>query len=550
MKNALLIFFSLSCYLLNAQKVIKETYFDPEGKANINNLREVQIDKAKNEMKLYFLTKNTTKKIKAEILTFDLNFNFINAENIEEDYEIIKEKYKMRFSLNFCPESKEPLLTVEPNMFSGQVVFKKGYIERYYNWNTGLCDDKFNVEEKVKPKGDDGERIKLVNYWTNNTIESYIRSVSANGYNARQAVGAVRMNQLLYGVGKKVMTGTEGDLVFLGMVSDGARDVNKGKNYTFQKFSVASLQKTHEIPLTFDVMAAPMFHKILPNGNIAYIFHSADNQIEFIEVDFDGKTQRRFKTAAPTDGIWCIDDIAQDGDNLIVAGVVSKASITKGIGSFVYTPHANPSYLATHAMNPRGFQVMKISKDKIDWVAFTKSDQFKPTFAKIPEDKKGKPYSGGQLIIGDIYQANSGDILITGQKKGNKGNMGEMVCFYFNSKGELQSNFATIMRDKNKYNKFKSSTHSLLNSPSSQDVYWIIYEVAGVHKWSGRTLYYPRICRIKQGGKSADAFVEIGNRKAYLDNSFPINYVDDKTFIFLGSNRNGKTLWFSKVEFE
>lgn len=549
MKKTLLIFFSLSCYLLNAQKVIKEVYFDPAGKANINNLREVQIDKSKNEMKMYFLTKSTAKKVKAEVLTFDLDFNLKNAENIEEEYELIKEKYKMRFSLNFCPESKDPLLTVEPNM-SGQVVFKKGYIERYYNWNTGLCDDRFNVEEKVKPKGDDGEKIKLVNYWTNNTIESYFRSLSANVQNVRQAVKIARTYNFLYGAGKKVMTGTEGDVVFLGMVWNGIKDPNRGKNYTFQKFSVASLQKTHEIPLTFDVSSAPMYHKILPSGNIAYIFQSADNQIEFIEVDFDGKTQRRFKTAAPTDGIWCIDDIVQDDDNIIVAGVVSKGSIKKNISSFITTPHFNPTYLATHALNPQGFQVMKISKNKIDWVSFTKVEQFKPTFTKIPEDKKGKPYTGGKIIIGDIYQANSGDILITGQKKGKKGKMQEMVCFYYNSNGELQSNFATIMRDKNKYNKFQPSTHSLLNSPSTKDVYWIIYEVAGLHKWSGRTLYYPRISRIKQGGKSADAFIELGNRKAYLDNNFPINYVDDKTYIFIGANRSGKNLWFSKVEFE
>lgn len=207
-------------------------------------------------------------------------------------------------------------------------------------------------------------------------------------------------------------------------------------------------------------------------------------------------------------------------------------------------------FLATHALNPQGFQLMKIGKDKIEWVSFTKSEDFKPTFTAVPQDKKGKPYAGGRLVIGDIFQSNAGDILITGQKKGKKGEMGEMVCFYFDSKGQLLSNFATIMRDKNKFNKFKASTHSLLNSPSTKDVYWIIYEVAGVHNLTGRTLYYPRINRIKQGGKSAEPFVELGNRKAFLDDKFPVNYVDDKTYIFIGSNRNGKELWFNKVEFE
>lgn len=535
---------------LNAQKVVKEAFVDPAGKAKITNLKEVQIDKSKNEMKLYFLTKSTMRKVKAEILTFDLDFNLKNAENIEEDYEIVKEKYKLRFSLNLCPETKEPLLAVEPNM-SGQVVFKKGYIEKYYNWNTGYCDDKFNVQERVKPKGDDGEKIKLVNYWTNNSIENYVRSVSFKVYNARQAKATAFMISLFGAGGKEVMSGDKGDVVFLGLVSSGLRDPNLGKNYTFQKFSVAKLEKIHEIPLNFDVAAAPMFHKILSSGNIAYVFHRADNQIEFLEVDFDGNTQRRFKTNAPMDAIWCIDDIVELEDgSMVAAGVLSKAKITKGIGSFVYTPHSIPTFLATHALNPQGFQLMKIGKDKIEWVSFVKSNDFKSSFVAIPQDKKGKPYSGGQLVIGDIFQSNAGDILITGQKKGKKGDMGEMVCFYFDSQGQLLSNFATIMRDKNKYNKFQASNHSLLNSPTTKDVYWIIYEVAGMHSMSGRTLFYPRINRIKQGGKSAEPFIELGNRKAFLDDKFPINYVDDKTYIFIGSNRNGKELWFNKVEFE
>lgn len=538
---------------LNAQKSLKEVYFDPQGKAKITNLREVQVDKSKNEMSMYFLTKSTGKKIKAEVLTFDLDFNLKNSENIEEEYEYIKEKYKLSFSFNFCPESKEPLLTVEPNM-SGQVVFKKGFIERYYNWNTGLCDDRFNVEEKVKPKGDDGEKIKLVNYWTSNTIENYVRSVSFNAYSARQAKNTAALISLFGGGGKQVMSGTQGTVVFLGLVSGGIKDAaNWGKNYTFQKFDVAQLAKVNEVPLTFDVQAAPMFHKILSNGNIAYIFQRSDNQIEYLEVDYDGNTKRRFKKPAPVDAVWCIDDLVELEDgSIVVVGVLSKSKITKLVGSFVYTPHNNPTYLATHALKPQGFQVMKIGKNQIDWVSFVNAEEFKTKFVAVPQDKKGKPYAGGALAIGDIYQAKSGHIIVTGQKKkvGKKVTMGEMVCFYFDSQGQLISDYATIMRDKNKYNIYSASTHSLLNSPTTKDVYWIIYEVAGMHKMSGRTLYYPRITRIKEGGKSAEPFVEFGARKAFLDDKFPIVYVDDKTYIFIGSNRNGKELWFNKVEFE
>lgn len=553
MKNLLAI--GVVCTLivgsLSAQKSLKEVYFDPEGKAKISNLKEVQIDESKNEMKLYFLTKSTAKKIKAEVLTFDLDFNLKNSENIEEDYELVKEKYKLRFSLNFCPESKEPLLVVEPNM-SGQVVFKKGYIERYYNWETGLCDDRFKVEERVKPKGDDGEKIKLVNYWTNNTIETYVRSVSFNVYNARQARNAAAIGGLLSGPARQVMSGTQGTVVFLGLVSGGTKDVaNWGKTYTFQKFDVNKLEKVNEVSLTFDVQAAPVFHKILSNGNIAYIFHRSDNQLEYLEVDYDGNTKRRFKKPAPIDAIWVIDDLVELEDgNMVAVGVLSKTKFVKNAVSYVSMPHNNSFYLAPNAIKPQAFQMMKIGNNGIDWISVVNTEEFKGKFVAIPQDKKGKPYSGGTLTIGDVYQAKSGDILVTGQKKklGKKVTMGEMVCFYFNAQGQLVSDFATIMRDKNKYNQYTPSNHSLLNSPTTQDVYWIVYEVAGMRL--GRTLYYPRISRIKGGGKSAEPFVEFGGKKAFLDDKFPINYVNEKTYVLIGSNRNEKELWFNKVEFE
>ncbi len=545
------LFYSLN---LQAQKVIKETFFDPEGKANINNLKEVQVDEAKNELRLYFITKSTEKKLKAEELIFDLDFNLKKSENIVEEYEKIKEKYKLSFSLNFCPESKEPLLSVEANTYTGQVVFKKGYIDRYYNWNTGFCDDRFKVVEKVKPKGDDGEKIKLVNYWSNNAIQNYYRSISVAAYNMRQARASLLFASLLWGGNKQVMTGNEGDVVFLGLVSGGMRDPNNGKNYTFQRFDVAKLEKTNEIPLSFDVQAAPVFHKILSNGNIAYIFQRMDNQIEFLEVDFNGNTQRRFKINSPLDAVWIVDDMneLEDG-SIIVTGLASKTKATKTIPSFIYAPHSIQTNLLMYAVKVEGLQVMKIGKNQIEWVNLIKNEEFKPTFVKISQDKKSKPYTGGRLIIGDVTASKNGNLVITGQKKVTKGKkivMAEMVCFVLDSKGKLISNFATIMRDKNKYNLYTPSNHSILNSPTTNDFYWVVYEVAGMHKFSGRTLYYPRIARIKEDGKSGEAFVEFGAKKAFLDDKFPVVYVNDKTYIFIGANRNGKELWFSKVEFE
>jgi len=532
-----------------AQTIVKEATFDPEGKANISNLTEVQVDKEKNEMKLFFLTKSTEKKMKAEVLYFDLDLNFLRNENIEEEFEKIKVKYKFRLSLDLCPESKEPLLVVEPN-FSGQTVFKKGYIERFYNWNTGFCDDHFKVEERVKPKGDDGEKIKLVAYWSDNEIENYFRRTSFVKYSYWKGTTYVS-----YQINKarQVMKGDAGDVVFLGLISDGIKDPNLGKRYTFQKFSVAKLEKVNEIPLNFDVTAVPIFKKFLSNGNICFVFHREDNKIEFLEVNFDGETQKRFVKDAPTKGIWIIDDIVEtEKGDLLVSGVISTREFPKWARGYLIYPQNIIRDLQVWAWKPSGFQVMKVTND-IDFISFTSVKEFPTKLLDIEgEKKKGKPYKGGPLVVGDAFLTKSNEVVVTAQKKDKKGRMSDICAFYFDSQGKLIAHYSTPMRDKNDYNQTTPTRQSLMNSPSTNDVYWTIFEVAGAKKRgaTARILYSPRIARIQDSGKKVSAFLDFLPKKFYLDDKFPVNYIDGKDYIFLGSNKAGKVLMFYKLNFE
>lgn len=531
-----------------AQKIVKETTFDPEGKAKITNLSEVQVDPEKNELKLFFLTKSTGKKIKAEVLYFDLDLNFLRNENLEEEYDKVKVKYKL--SLNLCPESREPLLVVEPN-FSGQVVFKKGYIDRYYNWNTGFCDDRFKVEEKVKPKGDDGEKIKLINYWTNNEIENYFRRVSSVNYSYWKGT---TYTSYLSSRARQVMRGDQGDVVFLGLISDGIKDPNLGKRYTFQKFSVAKLEKVNEIPLNFDVVAVPIFKQYLSNGNVCYVFHREDNKIEFIEVNFEGETQKRFVKEAPTQGTWIIDDIIEtpNGD-LIASGVISTREFPKWSRSYLVYPQNIQKDMQIWAWKPAGFQVMKVSEKNIDFISFTGVKEFASKLVAIEGmKKKGKPYSGGRLMVGDAFQTKSNEIIVTAQKKDNKGKLSDIYGFYFDQQGKLVAHYSTPLLNRNEYNVYSATRQALMNSPSTKDVYWTIFEVVGAKKRgeTSRILYTPRIARIQAGGQKISSFLEIGPKEFFLDDKFPVNYIDGKNYIFLGSDKSGKVLKFYKINFE
>lgn len=538
---------------LQAQTVVKEATYTPKGKARITNLTEVQVDKENNEMKLFYLTKSTGKKIKAEVLYFDLDFNFLREEMMEEELDKIREKFGLSLSLNFCPESRAPLLTVEPNL-SGQVVFKKGYIDRYYNWNTGLCDDRFKVEDKVKPRGDDGERIKLVNYWTNNDIQTYVRSVSAVAYSYRQAQRTAQTMSAMYGRQRDLMSAEGGDVVFLGLVFDKtiAGRPNNGKSYVFQKFSVDKLEKVKEVPLNFDVPAVPIYFKILENGRIAYIFYRSDKKYEYIEAEFDGDIARRMMVDAPSDNTWIIDDISLFGDQVLISGLLGKQTFNSGVMAvLIGSVPTVKTTIRSYAAKPVGYQLMLIGEDKIKYVKQTSLDAFKNTFVVIGGEKKGKPFTGGGIRIGEVFMTKDGNIIITGQKLSKKNEMLEVVAFYFDRNGNLVANYASKLRDKNDYNKYTSTKHALMNAPQGGEVYWTVFEVAGAKKTgaSARILYYPRIAKISADGRSVSTFMELGNRKYFLDDKFPVNYVDDQHFIFLGSSRKGGQMWFTKVKF-
>lgn len=535
---------------LDAQQILKESVFDPAGKANIANLKEVQVDKDNNEIRLFFLTKSTEKRIKGEVLYFDLDFNFKNNENIDEELEKVREKYKLKFSLSGCTDSKEPLLTIESNFTNGQVVFKKGYIDRYYNWNTGFCDDRFKVEEKVKPKGEAGELIKLIAWWTQNDIINYRRAISSVKYGYWS--NTVTYTQARVGNVRQLMDGENGDALFLGLVTTGLRDPNTGKKYVVQKYSAARIEKITETEFEFEAGALPMYNKVLSNGNMAFVFFRTDNVYEYVEIDIDTKVVFRSKINAPNNQYWLINEISETPSGTYIHGKLSTTAYTK----MVFGVLSNPSYLKAQRDNLElsktwGYQIMKLGDNNIEWIRATPMSEFAKKF-KAPASEKSKPYDGSKLKVTGMHVTKSNELLVSGQVKTKKGEYMDVVAFHFNPQGELITHYTSKLRDKNDYNKYTNTESGFLNSPSSNDTYWTIFEVAGAKKRgeTARTLYYPRVSKIEAGGGGASAFLEVGKREYFLDDNFPVNYIDPETYFYLGSTKNGKNLWFAKIKFD
>ncbi len=554
MKRLLLTIFAFALAInLNAQQILKEVTFDPSGKANIANLKEVQVDNEKNEIRMFFLTKSTEKRLKGEVLYFDLDLNYKNSEKVDETLDAVKEKYKLKFSLTGCSESKDPLMTIESNMMNGQVVFKKGYIQRFYNWNTGLCDDRFKVEDKVKPKGDAGESVKLITWWTQNEIMNYQRLSSNAKYSYWSSTTTVSQGR--GGNVRQLIDAENGDALFVGLVTSKSTDSQKGMNYTIQKYSASKLEKLAETDLKFDVPALPIYKQVLLNGNMAMVFFRKDSKYEYLEIDLDTKIAVRYQINSNTTQKWVINNIDETPEGTFIHGKLSAANkynLDKLQDELMMTQYLWATRDKLEGDKTWGYQIMKMGQDGIEWIKSTPIAEFQQKFT-IPPGEKTKPYDGSRLKITGLQLTKTKDILISAQIRTKGGyEYGDVVAFYYDKNGNLLNSYLTKLRDKNDYNKTTSTEVSFYNSPSTNDTYWTIFEAAGAKKRgeTARVLYYPRITRIQDGGKSLSPFLEIGKREYFLDDNFPVNYMSPDTYLYLGASKNGKNLWLCKIKFD
>ncbi|MBK9290241.1 MAG: hypothetical protein IPM52_01195 [Bacteroidetes bacterium] len=533
-----------------AQTILKETIFDPSGKANIVNLQDVVVDRENKEIRLIFMTKQTSRKLKGELLTFDMDFNLKNSEQFEEELERMRTRFG--FSLNFCPESREPLLTLEANNFTGQAVFKRGYIDRYFNWETGWCDDRFKIEERVRPRGDDGEKIKLVAWWTINDVKKY-QALRSNVKYSYQGGGVTKVtySQSRQGRVRDLASAKDGDAVLIGLVAEkGLVKENLGKNYTVQKFSADKLEKLAESAINFPVIASPQANYLLESGNMALIFYREDGKYEYIEVNYDAQVERRFEVNSPIPQRWLVLGAKEEGDAVYVHGLVSTKKYDKQLYGEVSMIHMQSATQET-LLNGKtsGYMLMKVTDKGVEWIKHSSLAEFKAKSAS-PDGEKSKPYAGGRVAIKELYVNPQGELLVAGQLRTGKGEFRDVTFFHFSPQGDLLRSYTSALRDKNSYNKLTPTEHAFISTENA--TYWTVFEVAGAKKsgTTARTLYYPRIATVKPNGAGVNKFKDIGERKFYLDDKYPVNWIEGNTFFFLGATRNGKNLWFNKIHFD
>ncbi len=525
-----------------AQKVELEKTYTISGKAKRGYLGGVEYDEDKGIYSLTYVTKSTAKIGRFETYKFDKDFNFI--EMIEDEVEFEKARTKYKWFDYGGEEVSGDLLTVENNLV-GQLVLKKGRFIRKYDWLNGGYYTDYEVNEKVKPKDPSGRKLTLVTY-ASDAPSAQVTYYGGWGWLTALNTGGV----------KNYIDAT-GDVTVVCGVVPNLKDAKEGTvkyEYVTMRISAKDLTIKTEQKFEFDKPQHVVSTRLLPDGDFAILFAPANmgkkgsdpdplnfTYMRISSVDCKVKERIPFKSL---NSYWDVAEISITNDNEVyLYGPANSKNNDK-----YYTDQMSATKFSD-------FMVMKIAGGKVAWLTNTNLAEFEAKLQAPPSQKKAPAYSGKKFQIGGFELAPTGDILIYGQNykpKDDGWQYTDIIVFHFDNKGKLKSQYGLDVIETNKYAQASFSESLFTPSGDNKNMYWLIFEVAGIKSGNRpRQLNYARIGKINLAGGTVGDFLTLGQAKGdkyYLENSFPIlPSKDGNKLTFFGSDKGGRTLWFSRV---
>ena len=255
MKN-LLITISLALLSLGiqAQDIVASVNQNISGKAAAGSWIDYSVDPEADKISFSFETKRTKKAAKFEHYTFDLGLNYKGME--EEEIELQKAKSKFRF---FASTPDRPLLRVKKNWATGQMVMESGYISYGYAGRALITN--FVTQNKVKPKGIDGNKLLLVHARTESPFAYHTMGRSFFGQQT-----AMSRTGTTGGYGK--LAYSEGDVCAIVY----EKKAPSFQNYALMVIDADTYERKLRAPITFDKAYRALYVRDMPNGDMALIF--------------------------------------------------------------------------------------------------------------------------------------------------------------------------------------------------------------------------------------------------------------------------------------
>lgn len=462
-----------------AQKLEVEKYLELTGKSKRKGyLGKVQIDDAKQQFDLVFVTRERRDKIKFEVYKFDYNLNLVSNYNDEQEVTAARTKFSW---FNFGGKDEEVYsgITAEKNM-SGKLVLKKIRVTKKFNWWRGKYEFDKDVLDKEKPTtmDEDGKKRKLY-------------------YAGHQEISS------------------SGDLLVLALINRGMLNMFKdgSRQYLLLHFD-KDLKTTEETPLNFTSPQSLVFSGSVPgsdpNGDQDDIFIFAPyggqgyGKIEdpdptnctYVRTAPGGKIIERFNFKSECN-YWAIMDTYSSGNDVYLYGPANfdkpEKNYTKAPYSFAtdFMASGLTEELRQASLEEMKFshlQIMKVSEGKMSFLTAVSIDDINAKAIKPLSQKKLYEFNGKKFVLSDINVTASGDIFINGQdftgKYGGGRTYKDFLMFQFDKTGTFKRFYGIQNTAKSPLFGPKATaiaaSSAIIESPGGKSLYWQIYFVKDI----------------------------------------------------------------------
>lgn len=535
MKKIILTLITLIIFYLwgSAQDHELEKTYDLMGLADIGDIANFQFDVATNTYEITYILLQSPGKVRVEQYTFDKDYNFLKENKEDLDAEAAGQKYPW---WNYRGEKyQDGMVSVDEK---DRVVVRNQVMTYTYNWKKMVYTYKPAAKEYSYITADNGEYyFHYRNWWT-----------------------AEDLNNIY---------------ILCAQISK-EDDLNQCKNFHFIKMS-KSKEVLKDLEIRFDYPQEVVFPRFVDDKSESrFVEKSMEEGIfclfapknmgkkvsdpqptnyTYIRLDKDLNIVDRIAFVSPAN-FWSVDDYIND----------ENSGCTYFLGASLMSTGKYFDDL-TNTKVFGGFQVMKISGHKVDYVTNTGLGEFSAKKILPPSEKKGDSYDGKKVLISNYTVTPEGILMVAGQSYSSYRNAqtlekivtyGDCFAFAVDPMGSLLSQYIFNWRG---YGSNLPAFQELFAGNNPSNIYWLIMvpvytkiEIWGGFGPSWVDICASEICKIDLKSNSMTNFYnhqvdKEAHKFYYLSSTMPYYITEDHKLMLFGSQSmsGGKRLWFARI---
>jgi hypothetical protein len=303
---------------------------------------------------------------------------------------------------------------------------------------------------------------------------------------------------------------------------------------------------------------------------------AAATKYVYLHYDINGALKNKVEFESPSSNLLINSADVKNGE-VFLSGMSTKSQEFYGEVFTDYASIRNPGAdenMQLMRYNKRAreemdnFHLLKFSGNKMVFATTAKVDEFKAKKRTAPNEKAGSVYKGQKFSIQSFEVTPANEFLITGQLSlgyvmagGGNEAFGDVVCFHFDSKGNLKAQYAIDKIFEDKKSEIFEMSQKFYVTGDGKYAYWEIMEVKGftgyanfVDAYNGNKTFYasyfPRITKIDLEKATLGEFKILGGKKNFINKKNGMFFdANTLTATYVGHDEDSENLWIGQVTF-